>query len=548
MKLDLNENKTSNINKKGIFDTIGNILVCVFMMLIFCMLPLYFTDGYAVIAEDKYRFFMSVTRYSVPVLLFFIAVRVVTCGVDAEFLKRRKTAISLDICMLALFSANLVSFLASPYENITNKLFQNFTEDAKYGTYGWFMGFMSYLAFFLIYLLISRLFIYSDNVWHPVLLVAFLVSLWAILNRYGIYPVSMKFEDEQFLSSIGNENWLCGYESIIAPVGMGLYLLGEENKLLKKVLLLVFSGVSFVEILLNSSTSGEVALVCTFFVMLLISLYDNERMKRLSEEILLFSLSILTVKILNVIMKGRLNLPDDSTEFLLNPVIMVVCLILGFSFFIYVRIKKDVCPKNPKVTIWGLCILAGVFLVILVTVISINTKWPLPIIGDKEEFIFNDSWGSSRGITWSLGVENFKSLSVFRKLFGTGPDTFCFSLRDNERLIEWSNSYFGYTRLTNAHNEGITLLNNIGIMGTIAFFGCFVCTIMICIKKAKENPKGLIFVIALISYLSNNLFSFQHICNTPYVFILMAMAVSMLTKAPESVQFLEIIKAKKLEK
>ena len=40
-------------------------------------------------------------------------------------------------------------------------------------------------------------------------------------------------------------------------------------------------------------------------------------------------------------------------------------------------------------------------------------------------------------------------------------------------------------------------------------------------KAAKENPEYICFALAVISYLANNVFSFQQITNTPFIFLVL---------------------------
>ena len=124
------------------------------------------------------------------------------------------------------------------------------------------------------------------------------------------------------------------------------------------------------------------------------------------------------------------------------------------------RIRRKVLlfAKLRKILIIVILSLFGLF-VSLVTINTI-TKGALPIIGDKSIFMFEGEWGSGRAYTWTFGLKTFGHMNFGHKLIGSGPDTFFYEMISYSDLNdEWYAVYNG-ARLTNAHNEWISLLVN----------------------------------------------------------------------------------------
>lgn len=88
--------------------------------------------------------------------------------------------------------------------------------------------------------------------------------------------------------------------------------------------------------------------------------------------------------------------------------------------------------------------------------------------------------------------------------------------------------YFGDNRLTNAHNELLTSLVNIGITGTIFYFGFFLSSMIRCLKEAGKKQYLLIPAGCIFCYLIHNTVSFAQVLNLPYIFVIVAMGERML--------------------
>lgn len=505
-----------------------NVLLWVALLVNFIGLPLYFKNGYELLATNKYKFFMVSSKFSLFALLFVVVLYYALWGRTKEEMQVYKPIWKIDISMLSFIGICIISYFASSYKKVGEKGDFFFNEGAFYGTSGWYMGLATFLILFAFYFVISRFFIYTEKFWIPVICVATVIFIWGALNRYSVYPVKMEFQSEALISTLGNINWFAGYQSITTPIIMGLFWGVKEVK--TKYLLCAPLYISFLMILLNGSDSGVFAFILTMFVLFIVSLKEERRLYNFINVFLVFALSTVTEAILDMCFKEARNYSGLLSDFLVTgimPVILLVIAIILCIFALLIRNKKVTYPefikdKLGKILVITLCIA----FVIITLLIFINTKTggSLPIIGSSSFFVFDGRWGSSRGATWTAGILNFEGMSFVHKLIGSGPDTFYFQLKSNEAASAYAYKFFENSRLTNAHNELITLLVNVGILGTLAFSFVSVLTFMESIKQSKEKPSYVIFALVVVMYLSNNIFSFEQITNTPLYFLVLGIA------------------------
>ncbi len=513
-------------NLGELLDLAGNVLAWSVIIVFFVGLPFYFKDGYSQLASNKYLFFMGAAKYTAIVMGVFFLLRVCLWGFTMPEIKAYKNIMWMDIFVVAFAVVSLISHLFSPFKTNTfgtNQLNDWFYEGSLWGTKGWFMGLMTFLCFVMLYFVLSRCLIYHVSVFIPIMVALVIICQWGVLNRYGIAPIDMKYEygdkNSVFMASIGNINWFCGFTSVIVPLIWGLYL--GVKKLWEKIVLMAAATVTFTMIMLNSSDSGYVALAVSMGVLLGFAMTDAKLFRGFLE----IAISLLTVCSVIPLTDhiGHRNITSGHAEPLLGLPSCVLLLIV-IAVYVIVTLKKDKYPtEKMKIVRAVYAIAVGAIFVAFVLLIVINTLTgrALPIIGDSEVFFFNSEWASKRGETWSLGVKTFFHLPFGHKLVGSGPDTFFYEMISFEDLsAEW-NDYYGNARLTNAHNEIITLLVNIGLLGTAAFIGIMVTSVKASFKAAKENPEYICFALAVISYLANNVFSFQQITNTPFIFLVL---------------------------
>ena len=139
---------------------------------------------------------------------------------------------------------------------------------------------------------------------------------------------------------------------------------------------------------------------------------------------------------------------------------------------------------------------------------------------------FSKRWGSRRGTTWIAGWSCFWEQDFLHKLIGAGPDCMAAFLYNNgsTELVAMVKEIFGDSRLTNAHNEWLTILVNIGLLGAVSYAG-MMCTAIKRYISITSNKKGNVIIgacgISILAYTINNVFSFQQSMSLATIFIIL---------------------------
>ena len=526
----------SDKNSYGYFlGSIGNILLWVVISAYFVILPLYLKNGYEMVATNKYLCFTTISKISAIVLGTFVVLYFATWGMYKEELAAFKPLAKIDISVLAFIVIAFVSYLISSHKVEGEKEDFWFFEGAFYGTSGWFMGFMTYLILVALYFVISRFLRYSDKIWIPALVTATLVFVLGIINGYGAYPIEMALQRSGLVSTIGNINWYAGFQSVLLPIFYGFYIMAKEP--IKRLLFAVLILTADTALLVNGSDSIVFGFLIMSLVYLICSVKSEKKLTQFFEVTVLFLFAGLIVRILDEIFPGQKAKASDLASVFNDGAVSIILLIAfcGLVFFFRYRAlsKKEYSEKTGLLIKRVLIITSVSILSLLIILITVNTKTngALPLIGDSPAFIFNDDWGSSRGATWSLGLKTFADLPFISKLFGAGPDCFYFAMEDDPEAFAIAADIFGSSRLTNAHCEIITLLVNVGILGTLSFLAICYFSIREFLSRADKNPLMLAFSLSIVLYLANNVFSFEQLLNIPFLFLVIAIGASCIASA-----------------
>ena len=112
-------------------------------------------------------------------------------------------------------------------------------------------------------------------------------------------------------------------------------------------------------------------------------------------------------------------------------------------------------------------------------------------------------------------------MDTLHKLVGIGPDCFADYIYDVPELAERMVDRFYDLRLTNAHNEWLTMLVNTGALGFFCYVGIFATAFTRYLRRADEQPLLYVCAVVLLAYTVHNMVSFQQILHTPYVFVVL---------------------------
>jgi O-antigen ligase len=141
-------------------------------------------------------------------------------------------------------------------------------------------------------------------------------------------------------------------------------------------------------------------------------------------------------------------------------------------------------------------------------------------------FEMSPGWGSNRGATWFVGLQLFLRGEPLRQIFGAGPDAFYAYLTggDWEWLADFSGEVFSNLRLTNAHNEYLTLLVNTGLPGMLSAAFWMGSSIFRFLRSGKKGNVGAAAcAVCLLAYTANGMVSFRTALTLPIMYLLLGL-------------------------
>lgn len=520
-----------------------DIVISVYMIVILMVLPLY-NKGYARIGTEKETFFLKTMTYGaktlLPVFLLWLLFRLVTAVQKKELPKFTEWPAGLwkNLSVTDRFAvfygiAVLVSYL-----------FTNYREEALWGTASWRMGMWTQLGAVIVYFMISRMWQWKSWIPALVLPVSAVVFSLGYVNKFCLLPVDPEYVTPSFISTIGNINWYCGY--LVTILFGGVYLLWrmDEKMTWKKLLLMAYVTIGFASLATQGSSSGIVTFAVVMFVLFGMSVRDSGRMEVFWQEMILFSAACLITCVLRRLnIFSRELILEGITDLLTFSIAGIFMTILSGIILYWIhraRVRRSYPEKMLHRIYCGIAIAVPVMilLVLLLTLINTVTGGALtPGITDPEVIkwlTFNVSWGSARGGTWAAGARCFWEADFLHKIFGVGPDCL-YAFLSNEGSVGLQtmvNDRFGGNRLTNAHNEWLTVLVDIGVLGLVSYAGMMITAIRDFLRAGENKMLVGACGICVLAYTVNNMFSFQQVMNISTVFVIMGIGEN-LRSAPE---------------
>ncbi len=486
------------------------------MLAVCCFVPLYVSNGYYNIGEDKYAAFRQCMIWGMPVLCLLFIVHLIW---NRKELQRPQMS-ATDIFVVLFLLAVCLSVVCG-----------GFLPNALKGYPGWYMGLLSQVCFALIYLFASR----EGSFWRIVLLcmslVATVVFVIAVCNRFNVDPLGFyvnldQIYKEVFVSTLGQISWYASFWAVCMPIGIGLYIWGH-HKLVRIV------SVGYLVVILGTlhtvnAESAYLAFAAVMFVFLLLALDSAKTMLRWMIVCDLFLIVARAVSVCMKIWPGTYLHFDVITNFVRFQDTIMNCLLicaLVLTGIVFGCMKKNRWITSAAKTIRRVLIV--LVLIIIggsIVLIVCNTKGLLPDaltqkLSRISYFVWNDDWGNHRGQTWSLSMRMYMEYPFWNKLFGVGPD--CYYAYASRHYADRLYEMFGNQALTNAHNEWLNMLITTGLFGAISYIGIFVSAMKRFLQKENRNWFTIAVAGSIISYMAYNFFCYQQVLCTPFIFMLM---------------------------
>lgn len=505
--------------QENAFEEFLGVVCNLYIIAILAAVPLYTGGSYYLIGDSKYILFRNVSVLCLGIWLCLSLVQVF-----AGFLRRGlgqegdgkiffpgNRFSTVDIAMLSYGGCVLVSALHSAYGRT-----------AWLGYQDWYMGAVSQLIFVGIYFFVSRC--YGGGGLPVYLGEAAILAVAALgfANRLAWDPLGLfreylrwDWEYSHMLSTVGNINWLSGYLGVMLAFPLAGFLnAGSRGKCVFTFLVSV-SGLSL--LVLQGSDMGIGLAAAALFLGLAfgyIPLY-RKHLRKFGERVVLLAASVsLCIGIMGRLICYRETLqamPPDS--FLQGRLDWygwwAGALILFFLYGICKALPHRIFRKMLSALILGGAVAAAALL------LRYLHRQP-----------FDSRWGSDRGGIWAAAWKGFWRADWIQKCIGAGPDCFAEYIYTliSVQSVSHKEGHWRGSVYANAHNEWLTMLVNVGILGTAAFMGIIISAV----RRYRGMLLG-IFVTAL--YVLNSMASFQQVLNAPILFVALGMCEHRLRRA-----------------
>lgn len=518
--------------------TMPGFLVSCYLMLMFSFFPLFLTEQFGKARTDKYTLFLILSA------VMIIGVLIASILAYKEERRVHKCTFrflpftAADIAFLCFYGFAAISTLISAYSK--EAFFGNFIDEMGFNVGGRNNGLILLTVYLLVYLAITRRYVFKDYVIAVYLVFSSFVALLAVLNYFyidllgiydGYYDLWDLFSGIQnkpsvlldFGSTLGNKNLISSFMCLFLPVAVMSFVL--INKRYMRIISGIAICFAYSGLLCSDSSSGILGLIVALAIMAIFNArrYDSFKWYMLALAILFLSGKLL--RLFSYIMGDKSKGFEFIQNFLLYSKKLYLPIILFALLFVLMQVfEQKLAPHYPKKTILTLLIIltagiviAGIYAIIHFTVIDKEAELSENL---SRLLRFDEYWGTHRGYYWIKSLDEFKNFSFIQKLFGTGPDTAYAVMKPyfNE-MYELFNE--GSTDCL--HNEFLNYLITQGILGLLSYLALLTGVTVRAIRRAKHNPIMLIFLSAVICYAAQSVVNIYQPITTPLFFIFLSM-------------------------
>ena len=468
-----------------------------FLYAIFLGLPLVINNGYFNISATKslYYLFISI-NYCVVALIAHLIYRFKKIKVPIK-------AIPLDFLLIAFAVANIVSAGLSKYG-----------KGVWLGTESRIQGAITILIYVLVYLLVSngakdiiknsKLIRFFSIVFIMVVTIAVFHSL--DISFTGIFTHMVADQRPLFISTIGNLNFFSSFICLCLPIFVVFFVNAKNQNIYTSwAIVLSFGGIAAVLSCSDGFVLGFLAFlaVAPFFFT-----KSKELFIRFWIAIAIILLSAAAFFYLYKLFPKQIYETSNLLGFVLSPLILGLIITFIVIMCVLAHFKEKFLKAFRYMYLIGIAL--SVLAVVIILIYANREYDP----NAKSILIFNDNWGSLRGLVYRKSFEILSEFTFKEWLVGIGPETLQF------RLFE-----FGLTTFDQAHCEYLQVLLTTGLIGFITYIGSIIAACVLVIRKLKDNFIALAFFFGLVAYWAQAIFSIAQSFTTPFVYLYLAIIV-----------------------
>lgn len=547
--MEVKENHALNMVWNGYQKQCG-VIVGMYVLAMAVIFPFYASDRYFRILRDKTRFFMAATTMTAVLVLL------ITLYYFIHFLKERdneglrplpqseelKRYLHQKAAAIQPADVFLLLFLAICF---VSTLLSGYPKECVLGTQGRYQGLLIWLLYGTAYFMVRKFLRLEVRTCNLFLCSGLLLSIWGITDYLGfdIFGWLARIQEGQrgsFTSAFGNINTYTAGMSIFLSLS-GISLIHAAGQLRKGVSypILFYAAVFYFSCLsmVTGQSDNAVIGIAAFFLLLPFAAWKTKRGFFVS--LLLFSLFLLSL-ITAAVMAGFMKNPfvDPSGGILLRisngaagtPAFLVV----NLFFILAAACGLTHCQRKSRfsgwsnqmphermvLAAWGIILAFGICSMALL-LFDANLWHPDRYDRYARYLVFNDNWGTHRGLCWRVAKEEYMKFPFWRKLIGSGPETFGIIMKNThyQEMITICGQTFD-----SPHNEALQYLFTTGVAGAASYYGFLAYG---CIKGfLSKNGIMEAAAAAVAVYTAVSFVNISVPITQPYIIILMAVILT----------------------
>ena len=534
----------------------GIITDC-FIYVIFITMPLFYTDLYFNISSDKWAFF---TIASIIYVFLILALLLLD--------KTPESSVWFD--HLGLIEWTAVVFIAT---QILSTLLSVDKGESFIGASSRHHGLANYVIYILLLFIIRK---QDINPKRLMPLLAFIGGFEGVFSTLqfltfdllGMYTGARKDSVLSFISTIGNINFFAGFLTMTTP--LSIYLFISEKRVRMQIIYGICMVSQFAGGLACGADSFYLGLFAGLFIMVFAGGLKLREYRRLPFALMLagicdhilskvssglrdkqyvFSASLkengagpISVRNLSGITAKLADLNFLRTFIFAMAAVYAIMVVVCELFpekeeeheaEIQAKSKEDAGSetrtdtkestaigsnsdlpgnrfkiKNPQ----GIIVLSVCGAILLAAMILVFVKPP-----------FNDDFGTHRGFVWKLGIKDYKSMPLYRKIIGYGQETVLgvFNGKYYDYMVSHQNVVYD-----NVHCEPLQYLITTGILGLAAYLTFIGSVLTSLINRVKSDRSMNLFLIPVFSYFIQSYVNIAQTAGTSIFFLIIALGLN----------------------
>ena len=517
---------SAKLNK--MFGGFAKNLMTIYVLFYLAVFPLCIHDHYYDILTFRFGLFWKPTLAYGIIFALMGLLYLVADGLYNEGMIRKDFFASLkNKGWKKYISSTDIAFTALILIFTLSTAFAEYPYEAFWGNRGRWQGLLIWIMFYEAYILITRF--YKFKKWHiyAFLLGASLVVIWAIFNffliNFGMFEDTKDVYKYTFVSSIGNINTYLNFTGMFFGVSSAMFIFAE--KLPENILIYITVALAAFGQVMGLSDN---AVLSTAIVLAVLPLCIIRTRAHIAKFFVVMSTYFAALKITSLITLSGIETMNDldpsqqitmaGKDFFVR-ILTIVLVITALSVVNAVINKDKTGIKDVEIfkLIWKIMLAAGVILVVTVFICANKDMYSELWEPYRSFLVFDDRWGTGRGLNWRLGMEYWLNDStLLSKIIGYGPDTYYIITMDRfMNIMEDA----GYGMFDSAHNEYFEYFITVGILGLASYITLLFTSLRTMLKSQVSGIKAA--AVGVIAYAFQAVVNIAIPITTPVFMILM---------------------------